>query len=490
MNPREIAERLFEEHGHCAHVAQHHELGKRKYIDAHDAEGLKKFKQREQEKSIDLYQRSVETALKLDLPLETFYDLYFSKDSYKSNNLISGLRPESAIAIVNYRGYSIKPTACTDELCKLEVTVAGVTATFTLTQEEAFEFPLVQESLKDPESKWVRNPREALLNEAVKMIIKAQFLRVFTPKSKAVQNNPSASNKDLAKYILKDQIYNIEDAAFDAIDFLKASKELLKTASERDQRAILKQVKEKGEEIKKTCLQMLAQGLEICERLNIPKDQYFGVSAKAELLELFTISNVKQKWFIDILYARGYVLLVEKMNRHMCRIRLEVDGDQFTEEMTFNDIKDKPDIRRHLDSSGNLLSSDHFICQRIELKLFFELIKSIVKKYYRAQFLLPERKPRKQPSRFNLDLETLLYGDDNTNKQEDSAPSETPVLDEIDLETLEESLIEKVANEAMNFALDDDEPETPKAPTAEEKAQFRSMIDVQRTRLKKIFERE
>lgn len=489
MTLRQQAEKLFEEYGHCAHVAQTHELGKRKYIDAHDAEGLKKFKQREQERSVDLYERSLETARKLDLPEDRFYDLYFSKDAYKSNNLISGMRPESAMAIVEYRGYTLKPALISEQECRLEMCVDGISATFSLTKDEACEFPHVKESLADPESKWARNFKGALLNEAVKMIVKGQFLRVFTPKSKSVQAfGEDLSNQALAKKILVEQIYNIEDCAFDAIDFLKASKELLKTASEREQRAIMNQVREKGLEIRSACIHVLTQGLELCERLKLPKETFFGISTRAELMEIFSLSNLKQKWILDILYQMGHVLMIEKMSRQVCRIRLEIDGDSFVEELRFSDIKDKADIQKHMDTSGKFVESDHFIVRRTELKLFFELVKEIVKKHYRRQFLLPERKPRRAPvsSRFNLDLETLLA-------IEEEATTETPNLDKppvdpIDLEVLEESLIEKVTNEAMNFVFEDEE-ETQK-PTEKEKEQFKQLIDAHRYRLKKIFDKE
>lgn len=476
MDLREHAESLYNNHGHCAFVERTHDLGKKKYIEAQDAEGLKKFKEREKERSIDLYQRSLETAVKLDLPISKFYDMYSSKDLYKANKILSGMLPEAILAVIEHKGDSVKLKTLTEEVCELDTTIDGFSGVFKLTMEEIKDFPGVKERLEDPESIWAVSPKEALFGEAVHLVARSQFLKLFTPESKVAKQTKSSKNyKEIAQQILMEQVYNIEDAAYEELEFLTLAKDMLKTAKEHDINRIMNQVRQKGTEIRNACISTISKGLELSDRMNLPREFFYGIATKTELLELTTLSNIKQKWIIDILRHFGYIILIERMNRNICQVSFNYDGDRITRKMTIDDLMQKKDV------ATNMSNPEHFVAKRTEIKLFYEVMRDLIKEYFRPQFSLPPRKMRANFKKTLIDINALIYA---SNEELSKTEGKKQPLHPIDAESLEEKLIQQIASEALDF----NEQETPSLEDEKESEEdMKAYVDKQREKLKKIF---
>lgn len=466
---RALAEEKFKKYGLSAAVKKTHEIRKDIFLKNKDVEGLRRFRAREQQRSIDIYERSIQTALKLDLPVDKFYDMYVSKDLYKTNKILSGMTTEAILKIIQHRRCTCRAEVYDEEKCELLIAIDGQKGKFTLTKSEALAFPSVQERLADPASYWSTFPKEALLAEAVLMVASNQFLRFFTPVSKvAKETKDSDDYKTIAEGIFKEQIYNLSDAAYDSLESLILQTEMLKKADERQAAKILKEVKSVGAQIKKQCVEAIAKGLEIADRLKVPREIFFGISGKRELDELMDLQNIKQKWFIDLLRHFGYVVIIERMTRHECRLVFEKDGEKITRTLTFNDIKDKKSVKQALENE-----EDSFIQRRMELHLFYDLIKSVIKEFFCPQFLLRERRmPKKEKKDF--DIMQLVYGANEDSKEEK--------VDEIEQEIIEEALVDKITETA--FSEDFEEVTINKT-----KEEFSKHVDDTRAKLKEIYVR-
>lgn len=474
------AQKLFDKHGHCYDVALQHEQRKQQVIKERGRGALENFRRREASKSIALYERSLITAEKLDLPEEDFYDLYFAEDSFKSNNIISGMCAESVIRIINQKGYFMDVKTLTKEKCSLELGVDGMESTYTLTMDQALQFPWVQEQMEDPESRWQFNAKEALLNEAVKLVAKAQFVGVFSPISLVAKElGDTLSHEDLAKKILREGVYNLEDGAFDALEFLKAAATMYKAVQNkpRELEALEKEIAAKFQSVRKQCTTILQRGLDICDKLHLPKEKFYGISAKSEITDVFSLSNLKQKWFIEILRHMGHTVMIEQMNRNVCQVRLLVDGCPIARSLTFKEIAARPDVMAHMQNK------DHFVARRTELKLFYELMKSVIKEFYGEQFHLSGSK-RKQSSTKKFSFNDIIFGEDDDKKDDEE-------------EDIEAKATKSVVSHAMKYMYDDDdasdlEPpvlgnKQPKFSEEQRKERNKAFIDAKRSQLKKLF---
>lgn len=466
---RALAEEKFKKYGLSAAVQKTYEIRKDVFIKNRDAHGLQRFKIREQQRSIDIYERSIQTALKLNLPVDKFYDMYVSKDLYKTNKILSGMTTEAIIKIINFRGCSCNPTLYTEERCELLISIDGQKGKFTLTKSEALAFPSVQERLQDPTSYWATFPKEALLSEAVLMLASNQFLRFFTPVSKVAQETKDSKDyRKIAEGVFAEQIYNLSDAAYESLESLTLQTEILKKADERQAAKILKEVKNIGAQIKKQCIEAITKGLEIADRLQVPREIFFGISGKKELDELIDLQNIKQKWFIDLLRQFGTIVIIEKMSRHECRLVFEKDGEKITRTLTFDDIKDKKSVKQAMESE-----EDSFIQRRMELHLFYDLIKSVIKEFFCPQFLLKERRIQRKDKK-DFDIMQLVYGANEDSK-------EGPV-DEIEREIIEEALVDKITETAFSEDFEED-------VIKQTKEDFAEHVNETREKLKDVYRR-
>lgn len=347
----------------------------------------------------------------LGLPKDTYSNLYFKVNHLghvNPANLIKGMHAEGIMAIIRFHGYKFEIEHFTDSKCKLVYSLDnGKESSYTLTMEDAKSTPWIQREFLKEGSPWQTDPAGMLMFEACKMIAKTCFRRLFKVKSKAVlEKGQTLDNKELAKEILKEWIFDVQNVNF---DFEKRIQTFTDSGQLAARDRYLKSVTI-------TCLKRIKASLDICDALKLPKELFYDISKHDEYHPESPLYGIRSAFLPDILREKGYIIVPETISRKVCTIRFELDGVDHCRQIVLQTLLDTKERIR-----TDMLSEESVWNNHTELMLFYETVREAVSKTgLKAVFGGSGPSPKLDPKKLFLDFlntETLdsFSEDENEN---------------------------------------------------------------------------